>query len=115
NIVRSVNFTVGVELLAHVRGFYFNNIHLGEIRNNKSAIEIVSENGGWPNGNDFYEGFCSVSSNINLAETRKYVSSVIRSGSYGANSNVFQNLRLEGGMDGAELIPIQLEKATYWI
>lgn len=115
NIVSSTKFTVGVELLAHVRGFFFNNIHLGAILDNKSGIEIASENGGWPNGNDFFGGGISVGSNVNLTETRKYVSSVIRSGSYGSNANVFHNLRLEGGANGAELIPFQLQRASYWI
>src|SRR5699024_9928697 len=78
-IVQSSGFTIGLECLAaNSGGFYFNRITIsGEIRNNASAIEIVSEKMGWPNGNEFYGGHLGVGGGINPSRARKYISNTI--------------------------------------
>lgn len=115
-IVQASNFTLGVEVLAsNSQGCYYNRITLGEIRNNASGIELVSENGGWPNGNEFFAGAFSIASNTNMGISRKFISTTVRSGTYGNNSNIFHTPTLEGGTSvntGVEFIPIQLNKAN---
>ena len=117
-VVQSNGFTIGVECLAtNGKGFYFNSVYLGQMQNNKSGVEVVTEGNGWPNSNDFYDGSFTVGGNINVTQTRKYVSSVVRSGTYGSNTNAFHNPKMEGGTDvneGLEMTPIQLQKANEW-
>lgn len=109
NIVKIQGFTVGLEVMASEGlGNYHNTYNVGELRNNKVALEISNTKGGWANSNIFNGACMTVSSNVNLSEDRYYLKITRRSGSYWSNSNLFSNFRFEGGKptSPAKCIPI---------
>ena len=110
----SAKFTVGIQCLAaNGKGFYFNKVSLGMINNNRVGIEIVSEKEGWPNANEFFGGFFTVSGGCNVNVERCYIKTFKRYGEYTFNTCNFYDTYLEGGVDGIKLIPLQISDLSH--
>lgn len=97
DIVQCDNFTVGLTCIGDTNnGFSYNHVNLGQIVDNKIAIDLTNDTGGWCNENDFYGGRITVSSTTNTSLMRYGVRVTSRATSkYYNNANVFHKPSFE--------------------
>lgn len=96
-IVQADNFTIGLTCIGDTsNGFSYNDVHLGQLLDNKIAVDCTNDSGGWCNENDFYGGRFVVSSSTNTSTDRVGVRSTSRATTkYYNNANVFHKPSFE--------------------
>jgi len=90
DIVRADFFTVGMTCIGDGQGFGYNHVFVNSLTDNKIALDLTNDNGGWCNENDFYGGrfACSTSTNTSLDRVGVRVTSRAASKYYN-NGNIF--------------------------
>lgn len=117
-IKRSQGFTIGVQFQATANfGCYFNHVYVGELRENKFAIDIASSNSAFGNNNNqFYGGeYACTTSGTGIS---RY--GVRFSGLNGHNANTFHGPSFElslttatSGNPSGVAVPFLVEKGSY--
>ena len=113
--VSALQFTLGVQFFADAGGIVHNHITLVDIVSNKVGVDLVSDNSGWVNENQFYGGHFSVYSSTHLSLTRYGIRLRSLDG-YRQNNNIFHKPSFEIGgynlTDGAEAVGVLCENAV---
>jgi len=70
NIRRVYGFETGVKLFGYGQGCVYNEVHLGNLLDNKYSLHLDSDSNGWCNENNFYGGSFQWSSSTDTAGFR---------------------------------------------
>ena len=107
-IIEASRATIGVQVMGDGRGFSYNHFELGALQENKIAVDITNDNGGWCNENLFLSGrFATMSSNNQLGS--RYGVRITSKNNYINNNNVFFKPSFELGGTIGESIPLLVE------
>lgn len=85
-IVSAYRFTKGVRFVGSAGGFAYNNVTLGEIRNNNIGVELDAVLSGWVNENNYINGKFDCTSNL-MTGTARYGVKITSSDSTYLNNN----------------------------
>lgn len=107
-IIEATKSTIGVQLIGDSKGFSYNYVDLGALQENKIAIDVTNDNGGWCNENLYISGRFSVSANNDSLGSR-YGVRITSKNNYINNNNVFLKPSFELGGTIGESIPLLIE------
>lgn len=109
------NYT-GLQMLGNNGGVVYNHLILGDLFDNKYAVDLNATGTGWVNENLFMAGKVQQQSALNLSQSR-YGVRVRSSSGNPPNNNIFikPSFEMHGDLltGGAEAIPIILEQGRY--
>ncbi|MDT8974871.1 hypothetical protein RQP50_01275 [Paenibacillus sp. chi10] len=111
DIVGIDGFTIGLQAKGNSKGFSFNKLTLGQIMNNKIALDLSAVRSGWVNENLFENGRFGCWSQVNTNASRYGIRIVSPDNSYFYNNNnVFIKPSFELGQSyltgNAEAVPL---------
>jgi hypothetical protein len=69
-VTEAVGFTVGVQATGDGFGFAYNTVHLGQLQDNKIALDVTNANAGWCNENVWIGGGFTVQSALHTSLDR---------------------------------------------
>ena len=120
DIIEATNFTVGVECIGIGKGFAYNTIRLGRLRDNYLAMDFTNETSttnqkGWCNENYILGGRICTLTTTNKDKNRYGIRITSKDGTYvNNNGNLFEKISFElcpneDIVDNLDVVPVLIE------
>lgn len=116
SIAESSRHTIGVQTLpAGGNGFQYNEVHLGQIYNNKFGLDLSNVTSGYTNENNWHGGRFTVLTGVNTSTARYGVRVTSSDSSYLTNNNNHfwkPSIELNASDASAEAIPVLMTRGV---